>query len=237
MAVYLRGQTWWYKFIYAGKMVRESAKTTRKTIALEAERSRRLELEKTFAGIPAEKRTDRIRTVNDVLVPYLQHYSISHRPKSVLFSRSRLAHVSRLLGTLLMPDLTEDVVRCYMGTRLDEGASGRTVNMELGELSRAMGKKWSVVWPKVRKLEEKKDAGKALSPEEESRLLKAAACARSPILVCEQARHRGQSQDILWYGSPNPDEPRAVRSAVGSCSLVYAAIRAGNAIFLCVSIW
>jgi len=37
-----------------------------------------------------------------------------------------------------------------------------------------VGKPWSVLWPKVRKQEERKDAGKALSPEEENRLLEAA---------------------------------------------------------------
>jgi hypothetical protein len=30
MPVYRRGRTWWYSFIYAGKRVQESAKTTRK---------------------------------------------------------------------------------------------------------------------------------------------------------------------------------------------------------------
>ena len=37
---------WWDKFNYAGKPIRESAKTTRKTVAGEAEKRRRLELEK-----------------------------------------------------------------------------------------------------------------------------------------------------------------------------------------------
>ena len=31
MAVYKRGGIWWYSFIYAGKRVQESAKTSRKT--------------------------------------------------------------------------------------------------------------------------------------------------------------------------------------------------------------
>jgi integrase len=52
--------------------------------------------------------------------------------------------------------------------------------MELGELSRAMGRHWSVLWPKVRKMEERKDVGKALSPEEEERLLHAISTQVSP---------------------------------------------------------
>ena len=49
-------------------------------------------------------------------------------------------------------------------TRLAEKTSGRTINMEEGELSRAVGHQWSILWPKVRKLEERKDVGIALSP-------------------------------------------------------------------------
>ena len=75
----------------------------------------------------------------------------------------------------MLPDLTEKTIREYIKTRLEEGACGRTINMEVGELSRAIGYKWSVLWPRVRKLEERKDVGKALSPEEEKSLLDAAA--------------------------------------------------------------
>lgn len=112
---------------------------------------------------------------------YLDHYGINHREKSVAFASGRLAHVKRLIGPVLLPDLTEDAIRAYIKTRLKEEASGRTINnMEVGELSRAIGKPWSVLWPKVRKLEERKDVGKALSPEEESKLLSAISDQTSP---------------------------------------------------------
>ncbi len=139
MAVFKRGKIWWYEFIFAGRRVRESAKSMRKTVALEAERNRRLELEKTLAGMPAEKRENRIRSVSDVVNAYEAHYSINHRAQSVLFSGGRLNHVKRLLGPALLPDLSEDAIRGYIRTRLNEGAGGRTINMEVGELSRAIG--------------------------------------------------------------------------------------------------
>jgi integrase len=183
MAVYKRGETWWYKFIFGGKLVRESTKSTRKTVAIEAERNRRLELERIYAGMPHEKRENRIKTVTDVVRPYLEHYGSNHREQSQTFAEARLNHILRLLGATLLPDLSEDRIRNYIKVRLDEGVCGRTINMELGELSRAIGRKWSVLWPRVRKLEEKKDAGRALSPDEESRLLEAAGFARSPILT------------------------------------------------------
>jgi integrase len=168
---------WWYEFTFAGKRVRESAKTTRKTIATEAENNRRLELEKTLAGVPVEKRETRINSVADLIKTYTVRYELDHRGRknSIAFSKDRLVHVNRLMGTKLIPDVTEDAVREYITERLEEGASGRTVNMEVGELSRAIGKPWSVLWPKVRKQEERKDVGKALSDSESARLLEVAA--------------------------------------------------------------
>jgi integrase len=171
---------WWIDFTIGDKRIRESTETTRKTIAVQYEKTRRLELERALAGLPSEAPQRRINTVNDLVAKYLDHYPINHRPKSVVFANQRLAHVQRLLGSVLMPDLTEDRVRGYIKARLGESAGGRTINMELGELSRALEHKWSALWPKVRKLEENHDVGRALSPEEEGRLLKEAAEDESP---------------------------------------------------------
>ena len=173
----IESNIWWYEFSLAGKRIRESAQTPLKTIAREAEQDRRRELEKTLAGMPIEKRENRINSVADLVKTYLERYEQDHRarPNSIIFAKGRLAHVTRLLGAARLPDLTEDAVRRYIKTRLGEEVSGRTINMELGELSRAIGKPWSILWPKVRKLEERQDIGQALSPEQERRLLDTAA--------------------------------------------------------------
>jgi hypothetical protein len=54
--VYQRGQQgfWWYRFRFGGRIVHESAKTTSKTVARDAERARRRELEHKYNKI--EKR-------------------------------------------------------------------------------------------------------------------------------------------------------------------------------------
>ena len=38
MAVYKRGGQWWFSFVYSGKRIQESAKTSKKTIAVEVEK-------------------------------------------------------------------------------------------------------------------------------------------------------------------------------------------------------
>ena len=58
---------------------------------------------------------------------------------------------------------------------------GTRAGFELdNELSRAIGNKWSVLWPKVRKLEENHDVGVALQDEEEQHFLDTAASDHSP---------------------------------------------------------
>lgn len=179
MAVYRpksHGQTskfYTCEFIYQGKRFRQSTGATTKTLAKEYEKNRRTELERAAAGLPTEPKTKRVRTVNDVVVPYLRDYKLSHRPKGIEFAEGRLKHVTRELGNVILADLTEGRIRDYMRKRKSLGASGRTVNMEVAELSRAIGKRWSDVWPKVRKFEERRDVGKALSPEEQTALLSA----------------------------------------------------------------
>ena len=44
MAIYKRGEVYWYKFRFAGREIRESAKTKLKTLAKKAEEKRKREL-------------------------------------------------------------------------------------------------------------------------------------------------------------------------------------------------
>src|SRR5262249_42535893 len=98
------------------------------------------ELERAAAGLPTEQKAKRIRRVSEVVKVYLDGYRLTHRPSSVDFASTRLGTVERLLGTTVLSDLTEERMRDYVRQRQADGASGRTINMELGELSRAIGR-------------------------------------------------------------------------------------------------
>jgi hypothetical protein len=41
MSLYRRGNVWWYKFWFNGQLIRESSKSESKTLAKDAERTRR----------------------------------------------------------------------------------------------------------------------------------------------------------------------------------------------------
>ncbi len=156
---------WWYDFSIAGRRIRESAKTTSVTRAREAEKRRRAALECAFTGAALPDRRERIRSAADIIDEYLEKYKHEHHsmPNAIIWSQGRLAHVKRLLGKRLMPDLVDEkVIRRYVTARRAEHASGRTINMEQGELSRAIGRRWSELWPGVKHEEEARDVGRAL---------------------------------------------------------------------------
>ena len=56
MAVYKRGNVWWFKFRFEGQVIRESVNTTLKTLARDAERARRRELETAVNRIQKRER-------------------------------------------------------------------------------------------------------------------------------------------------------------------------------------
>jgi integrase len=62
-------------------------------------------------------------------------------------------------------------------------ADERTINMEVDCLSRAVGREWRVLWPTLKRLEEPKDVGRALSRVEEQGLLEHAAKSRSLMVL------------------------------------------------------
>lgn len=108
MAVYQRGKIWWYEFWFAGKRIRESAKTTRKTLAVEAEKRRRLELEKGYNSI-TDSRPQNIRTLRELSDEYLEDYGFRHR--SVKFAEGALAHINHHFGDKMMVDFADKSVQ------------------------------------------------------------------------------------------------------------------------------
>src|SRR6476469_9273385 len=94
---------WWYKFNFAGQCIRESAKTTSKTLAKQAEQKRRRDLEEDFNGI-TDRREERIRTIKELAEIYLEAYRV--RMKSIPFAEYALNHLTRHLGRQMAVEVT-----------------------------------------------------------------------------------------------------------------------------------
>jgi hypothetical protein len=116
-------KVWYYKFIFAGRPIKESAKTTSKTVAKEAEKRRRRELEQGFNGL-TDSRDERIRTIRELAKTFLDDYKL-RQPKSATFAGYAIAHVIRLLGDLMTVDITDRTVLKYQTDRLNGGLPPR----------------------------------------------------------------------------------------------------------------
>src|ERR1035437_550426 len=181
MSLFKRGDTWWYEFLFARRRVRESAKTTSKTVAKQAEQNRRRELERGFNGVE-DNREDRIRTIRELGRLCPDEYRVRH--KGVVFAEYAVGNVIRHLGAVMAVDVTEQTVTAYQTTRLKEVAAPKTINEEIGFLLRLLGEAGDVIRTRLRrrkalKLAVPRGPGKAYTPEEKAAMLAAAKVARS----------------------------------------------------------
>jgi integrase len=181
MALFRRGNTWWYEFLFARRRVRESAKTRSKTVAKLAEQKRRRELEEGFNGFE-DIREERIRRVSEIADEYLSNYRLRH--KSVNFAQHALGNVKRHLGSVMVVDITERTVTDYQTTRLKETAAPKSINEEVGFLLRLLGEAGDIIRMRLRrrkalKLAVPRGPGKAYTPEEKAVMLAVAKTARS----------------------------------------------------------
>ena len=106
-------------------------------------------------------------------------------PRSVMIEKANLAHLLPEFGKNLVCDIEAGDVSKYQKKRLNQEASPKTVNLEIGTL-RAILKRsgqWARLQPDVKMLVTREDVGRAITPEEEAALLQACAKSRSRSLV------------------------------------------------------
>jgi len=187
MSVYRRGNVYWYKFYFSSRLVRESTKTSLKTLAKEAEKKRRRELEEGYNNLTQDSRTQRVQTMREAASRYSTDYKVRHPKSFNSFAKYAVRHLVEHLGDKLLIDVTTSTVVSYQSARLMEGASGKTINEEVGFLLRLMGDVGDVVRLKLKKgrklkLPQRENCGRALTQEEERRLLTEAHRAQSPFI-------------------------------------------------------
>src|SRR5687767_2393587 len=166
MSVFKRGEVWWYKFRFANRLIRESTKTTSKTVARDAEKKRRRELEEGYNNL-ADNRDDRVQTISTIADAYLEDYKLRHR--SGVFAEYALGHVTRVLGKVMQVDISDATVKEYQTARLREKAAPKSVNEEVGFLLRMLGERGDAIRFKMRrektlKLRAQQGVGKAYDP-------------------------------------------------------------------------
>jgi integrase len=175
-------KTWWYEFHFAGQKVRESAKTRSKELARRAENARRRDLEESYHGL--KKRTPP-RLFSVAADEWLTLKKPTLAARSVAIEEANLKHLLPKFGKLLITDIDAKDISRYQQQRLDEKASPKTVNLEIGTLRGILRRHrlWAALQPDVRMLPTRDDVGRAITSDEEAALLAACGESRSRSLL------------------------------------------------------
>ncbi len=118
----IRSRIWWYEFVFAGRLIKESAKTASKTVAKDAVKQRRKELENGFNGL-SDSRDERVRSIGDLASSFLEDYKV-RQPRSSTFAQHAIGHISRLLGESMAVDIADKTFIKYQRGQAD--GEGRT---------------------------------------------------------------------------------------------------------------
>ena len=203
MSLFKRGGKWWYEFVFHGQRIRESTGSESKTLAVKAERQRRRELEESANGVRAARRP--------VLFPVAaREWMAANRARwsesNVAIQEFNLKHLSAYFGSMLLADIAPQHIGKYQGIRQKEGASNRTINMEVSTLRMMMkaARLWGAISQDVRMLPERRDVGRALMPDEEKKLLDA--CRKSPqpslytavVIFCNTGLRNAELRRARW---------------------------------------
>ena len=103
----------------------------------------------------------------------------------MLIERANLKHLNPVFGKTLLCDITADDIARYQAERLKKaGAAPKTVNLEVGTLRAILRRNriWANLQPDVKMLRNRDDAGRAITGDEEKRLLEACLASRSRSL-------------------------------------------------------
>jgi integrase len=177
MSLYKRSGSdiYWYKFRFAGRVIRETTRSTSLVVAREAERNRRRELEKSYNRIETRKLPPNFTKAS---TDWLESRKATVCEATIVKYSAALAHLKRYFGGMLVSDIQAADIARYQESRVKEKAAPATINSEticLGSILRSCALWESVKKDGVRLLEEAESKGRALDPDQESKLLNATA--------------------------------------------------------------
>lgn len=179
--LYKRGGVWWMGFRFGGRRFQESTHTANKDLARKIETKRRQDL---AAGLHGVRKPITPTTFSVAGKDYLKWKQPTIAARSFEIEEYTLGHLNPVFGGLLVTDITADDIADYQKTRQADGASAKTINLEVATLRQVLkrNRAWATLQPDVRMLPVRTDVGRVLTPTEESNLLQACAKSRSRAL-------------------------------------------------------
>jgi len=175
-------KVWTMDFMFHGQRIRETTGMTSITRAREVESKRKQALRDGGAGI---RKAQAPRLLSVAAGEWQESKALAWSPKMALIAKNSVSHLLPILGKKLLVDIEARDVSKYQKARLEEGASGRTVNLEVAMLRQVMRKRgtWERIKADVQMLPERQDVGRALTSEEETALVHECSQSRSRIVL------------------------------------------------------
>lgn len=200
---YQGSRVWTMDFMFMGQRIRQSTHQTSKTRAQEVHDKRKQELRD---GVSGYKKRSRPLLLAVAASEWLELRKTAWSPKMYVIERTNVAHLSPGLGRSLLPTIEAKHIARYQDARLAEGASPRTINLEVGTLRAIMRHYglWASIQQEVKMLPVNEDVGKALGAAEERALLDSCAKSRSRsllpfvILAIETGARYGVLRTLQW---------------------------------------
>lgn len=198
-----KSKIWWYEFQFAGERYRESSKSRSKTVATNAYRARRREVEEAFNGI---KKRVMPKTFAAAVDEFLAVKGRKVAPSTFEIMKRCASHLRPAFGKKLLFEITAGDIMDYKEKRLSPFISPRYVNMDL-ELVRAVLRRngfWERIRSDVSMYRLNDEFGYELPESDEPKLLEE--CARSisrglqtvVILALGTGMRKGEIKHLRW---------------------------------------
>lgn len=123
MAVYKRGKTYWFEFVYNGERVRKTTHLKNLRKAEEYERGYRTALVKGEIGLHIEKKT--VPTFKDSMEDFLKWVEFERKPNTYIRHRSSSKILLRYFGKLKVDEITPEMVENFVMKRSKEFSHSR----------------------------------------------------------------------------------------------------------------
>ncbi len=205
MAIYKRGGTYWYAFVFKGRQIQESTRQKSARTARDLEAARRTQLARGEVGI---EDVQPVPTLNEFAPKFKAHIEIrcAEKPATVDFYFKKLARLLEFstLRNAKLDKIDEALIERYIEKRRANKLSPATVNRELATLRRLLylAKRWSVIKavPTIEMLDGERQRKFVLSHSDENNYL---AIAPDPLrdvaqLILDTGLRIGEAVGLRW---------------------------------------
>jgi integrase len=204
MAIFKRGEVYWYHFWFSGQHVQESTKQGSLRVARQIEAAHRTALAKGEAGIFERKAAPSLKDFAERFSKAIETHS-AEKPRTIEFYKQQVARLLDFepLASARLDKIDEALIESYVQHR-SQHVSPATVNRALATLRRALrlGQEWKVIdrLPRIRLLKGERNREFVLSHEEEARYLNAAPQPLRDIglLIVDTGLRVGEALGLEW---------------------------------------